>query len=70
MSNIIEEELLEPETFVLLALNKRRFEVEINDFDLKLPLELRNTMTKLKSCSPGVWRFTGIILIVLKLKFD
>ena len=59
LSNIIEEELLKPETFIMLTKNKRRHEIKELDFDLDLPLKLRHGVTKLKSCMPGVWRFTG-----------
>jgi hypothetical protein len=59
LSNIIEEELLKPETFLMLALKKRRFEVKPIDFTLDIPLKLHNDTTRLKSCSPGVWKFTG-----------
>jgi hypothetical protein len=60
LSNIIEEELLKPETFLMLAKNKRRHEINELDFNLDLPLKLKHSATKLKSCSPGVWRFAGI----------
>jgi len=61
LSNIIEEELLKPETFLMLAKCKRRHEINELDFHLDLPLKLKHGATKLKSCSPGVWRFAGIL---------
>jgi hypothetical protein len=43
----------------MLTKNKRRHEINEFDFDLDLPLKLKHGTTKLKSCLPGVWRFTG-----------
>ena len=66
MSNIIEEELVKTEVFLSIALNKRLYELKPSDYNIELPIKLKNDETKLKNCSQGVWKFNGKNRALLK----
>ena len=57
-SGIIEDEIISPESFLSIVLNKPVFSLTPNDYvGLKLPIRFLNSNTKLKECTSGVWRF-------------
>ena len=57
-SGIIDDEIISPEAFLSIALNKSVFSLTPNDYtSLKLPIRLLNSNNKLTQCTSGVWRF-------------
>jgi hypothetical protein len=71
LSNLAEEEIVSVECVLSIILKKSVNELKELDFEIELPIKLRNLQSKLPNCSPGFWKFTGLpILSYIYFEFE